>query len=115
MKIDFRLRSEKTDRWISLNVVADGKDKKLADKLRAATKDWEFKIADWRARQTFKAPKELFEAVKAPAPKTQPLKPTPGTTSPGVTPTPAPAAPTTPAPATGPDPASGPGAAKPKQ
>jgi Domain of unknown function (DUF4340) len=112
MKVDFRVRTEKTDRWISLDVVDDGKNKKLADKLRAATKGWEFKVADWRARQTFKEPKELFEPVKAPAPKTQPPKVTPGAT-PSAKPAPAPTAPGTPG--QGPDPASGPGGAAPKQ
>lgn len=109
MKIDFRLRSEKTDRWISLEVAADGKNKKAADKLRAAIKGWEFKIANWRARQTFKEPKELFEAVKAPAPKkAEPQKPAPAAPV-GAKPAPSPA------PANEPDPASGPGGAAPKQ
>lgn len=119
MKIDFRVRPEKTDRWISLAVVADGKDKKAADAVRAATKGWEFKIASWRARQTFKEPKELFEPVKAPEPKkVEPQSPTPAAPAaakpaPSAAPEGAKPAPA-PAPSGGPDPASGPGAAKPQ-
>jgi len=119
MEIDFRVRPEKTDRWISLAVVADGKEKKAADELRAATKGWEFKIANWRARQTFKEPKELFEPVKAPAPKKvvpqSPAPAAPASAKPAPSPAPEGAKPApTPAPAGGPDPASGPGAAKPQ-
>lgn len=90
MKLDIRLRRDDSDRWMTLAVIEDGKDKGAAKKIREATTGWAFKVADWRARQTFKEPKDLFEPVKKPEAKAPPK----------------PAAPAKP---TGPEPAAGPG------
>ena len=99
LKIEFRVdRSDDTDRWVAMKVIEAGKDKAAAKKISDRTDGWAFKVADWRVRQTFKAPTELFEAEKKPK-----LEPTPS----------APEAPKAQTPA-GPEPAAGPGgAAKP--
>ena len=85
----FRVGMKRDDkkRWMTVAVLANGKDEKTAKSLAAASKGWAFQIPDWRADQTFKKPDEVFEAVKAEAPKAsvppktvQPLGPriTPG-------------------------------------
>ncbi len=85
----FRVGMKRDDkkRWMTVAVLANGKDEKASKSLAAASKGWAFQIADWRADQTFKKPDEVYEAVKAEAPKAsvppktvQPLGPrvTPG-------------------------------------
>ncbi|MCB1511282.1 MAG: DUF4340 domain-containing protein [Hyphomicrobiaceae bacterium] len=91
-KIDIRLRADNTDRWLSIKVVDAGKDeaiKKLAPKIEG----WEFKVADWRSRQTFKTPSDVFEPIKKP--ENKPVPPKAGA----------------PQPPRGPEPAAGPSAA----
>jgi hypothetical protein len=95
MKIDMRLRADDTDRWISLKVVEDGESPEIAKAIREKTDGWEFKVADWRARQTFKSPDELFEEDEKAKPAETEEKPAD-------------------APGSAPDPASGP-ASEPKQ
>ena len=63
MKIDGK------NRWMTIAVLANGKDEAAAKKLAAATKGWAFKIADWRANQTFKKPEDVFEVVEVNAPE----------------------------------------------
>jgi len=72
MKLEIRVLRGKTDRWISFRVVEDGKAKAAAKKIRSKLEGWEFKVADWRLRQTFKEPKDLFAVLKKPAPKLSP-------------------------------------------
>lgn len=86
MKIDLRLRAEDADRWISLKVVADGKNAEAAKALRASTEGWEFKVADWRARQTFKSSDDLFEAEKKPVPAPKAVPPQAGAPDPATGP-----------------------------
>ena len=63
MKIDGK------NRWMTVSVLANGKDEAAAKKLAAATKGWAFKIADWRANQTFKTPEDVYEVVEVKAPE----------------------------------------------
>lgn len=62
------MKREKKKRWMTVAVLADGKDAE-AGKLVKAGKGWAFEIADWRADQTFKKADEVFEVVKVEAPK----------------------------------------------
>lgn len=62
------MKREKKKRWMTVAVVADGKDAE-AGKLAKAGKGWAFEIADWRADQTFKKADEIFDVVKVEAPK----------------------------------------------
>lgn len=75
MKLRFKvLKIGENDRWLSIDVLEDGKKKDLAKKLTADLSGWQFKIADWRSRQMFKTAAEMFE--DKPAPKVEP-KPAP--------------------------------------
>ncbi|HUS98267.1 MAG TPA: DUF4340 domain-containing protein [Hyphomicrobiaceae bacterium] len=79
MKLDIRLRKEKTDRWISIRVAAPGSNAEAAKAMQQKVDGWEFKVADWRVRQTFKEAAELFERIKPepqPATKAPPETPT---------------------------------------
>ena len=68
MKLQAELvRIGENDRWLSFKVVEDGKDAKVAKSFREKLNGWQFKIADWRARQVFKIAGEMFEAKPAPA------------------------------------------------
>lgn len=84
----YRVGMKRADkkRWMTVAVLANGKDEAAAKKLTDASKGWAFEIADWRAEQTFKKPEDIFEVVKVEAPKiSQPPK-TPGQVVPGATP-----------------------------
>ena len=71
MKLRFKvLKIGENDRWLSVDVLADGKKKDVAKKLKADLSGWQFKIADWRSRQMFKTTAEMFE--DKPQPKPQP-------------------------------------------
>ncbi len=62
MKLQAELvRIGEDDRWLSLKVLEDGKDAKAAKSFREKLDGWQFKIADWRARQVFKTSGEMFE------------------------------------------------------
>lgn len=61
------MKREDKKRWMTVAVLAEGKDAAGAKKLKADSKGWAFEIADWRADQTFKKPEDVFEAVKAAA------------------------------------------------
>ncbi len=63
------MKREDKKRWMTVNVLANGKDVAAAKKLAEATKGWAFEIADWRADQTFKKIDDVFEAAKVEAPK----------------------------------------------
>lgn len=63
------MKREKKKRWMTVAVLADGKDAAASKKLAADSKGWAFEIADWRADQTFKKSDEIFEVVKVEAPK----------------------------------------------
>lgn len=56
------LKIGEDERWVSVEVLEDGKSKDLAKDLRSRLGGWQFKIADWRARQVFKTAAEMFEA-----------------------------------------------------
>ncbi|MBU2533634.1 MAG: DUF4340 domain-containing protein [Alphaproteobacteria bacterium] len=64
------MKEEDRKRWITVDVLDNGKDADAAKKFADATKGWAFEIADWRAKQTFKPADELFETVKVEAPAT---------------------------------------------
>lgn len=69
MKLEAELvRIGEDDRWLSLKVVEDGKDAKAAKSFREKLDGWQFKIADWRARQVFKTAGEMFEDKPKEAP-----------------------------------------------
>jgi hypothetical protein len=68
-KYQVGMRQEDKKRWMTISVLANGKDEAVAKKLADATKGWSFQIPDWRANQTFKKDDEVFEVVKAEAPK----------------------------------------------
>ncbi|MGI9408656.1 MAG: DUF4340 domain-containing protein [Hyphomicrobiaceae bacterium] len=71
MKLKFAvLKVGENDRWLSVDVLEDGKKADEAKKLRKALSGWQFKIADWRSRQVFKTAIEMFanKVVKPPAP-----------------------------------------------
>lgn len=77
------MKAEDKKRWMTVAVLANGKDEAAAKKMAEATKGWAFNIADWRANQTFKKLEDVFdvaEVKKEPAPKTpaasQPSTPT---------------------------------------
>jgi hypothetical protein len=65
---------ENREPWLTVDVtIPDGvKDRAEAEKIAAATKGWSFRIADWRARQTFKSAGDVFEKVAAETPKPTP-------------------------------------------
>lgn len=73
-KLDLRLRNDGTDRWLSIKILDAGKDDDIK-KIKPQVEGWEFKVADWRSRQTFKAPGDVFEPVKKPETKPAPAKP----------------------------------------
>ena len=62
-KFRIGLKKQDKDRWVTVSVLESGKDKtkEAAEKIGKATKGWAFKVADWRANQTFKEPKDIFE------------------------------------------------------
>lgn len=59
------MKREDKKRWMTVAVLAEGKDNAGAKKLKADSKGWAFEIADWRADQTFKKSADVFEVVKA--------------------------------------------------
>jgi hypothetical protein len=70
-KYSIGMKREDSKRWMTVAVLANGKgeDEATAKAQADATKGWAFEIADWRANQTFKNDKELFEVVEAETPK----------------------------------------------
>ena len=69
MKLRFKvLKIGENDRWLSIDVLDDGKKKDVAEKLKADLAGWQFKIADWRSRQMFKTAAEMFEDKPQPKP-----------------------------------------------
>ena len=65
------VRIGENDRWLSFKVLEDGKDAKVAKSFRDKLDGWQFKIADWRARQVFKTAADMFEDKPKPAAVTQ--------------------------------------------
>ena len=59
------MKREDKKRWMTVMVLAEGKDSAGAKQLKADSKGWAFEIADWRADQTFKKAADVFEVVKA--------------------------------------------------
>jgi Domain of unknown function (DUF4340) len=70
-KYQVGLKREDKKRWVSVTVLENGKDAAKAKKISAATKGWAYEIADWRAGQTFKKDKEVFETVAVEKPKAE--------------------------------------------
>ena len=56
-----RIRREKDDAWLTLEVTGDGEAKKTADEIAARTKGWEYKIPTWKADGLFKKRADLLE------------------------------------------------------
>lgn len=70
MKLQFKvLKVGENDRWLSIDVLAEGKKKDVAKKLKEELEGWQFKIADWRSRQVFKTTAEMFEDKPEPKPE----------------------------------------------
>ncbi|MEO1607991.1 MAG: DUF4340 domain-containing protein [Pseudomonadota bacterium] len=63
IKLDITvLKIGEDERWLSINVSAEGKDAEAARKIKADVEGWEFRITSWRSGQIFKTAAEIFDA-----------------------------------------------------
>jgi len=58
------MKREDKKRWMTVSVLANGKDEAAAKAVAEATKGWAFEIPEWRAAQAFKKADDIFETVK---------------------------------------------------
>lgn len=65
--ITLQLRKDGVSHWLSLVATGDGEAKKMSDELAARTKDWEYKIADYKVTAILKKRADLLEPPPAPA------------------------------------------------
>jgi hypothetical protein len=70
-KYQVGMKRDGKKRWMSIAVLNSGKDDAIPKKISAATKGWAYQIADWRAAQTFKNDKEVFDTAEAAPPKAE--------------------------------------------
>jgi hypothetical protein len=61
LKVTFRLRNEKDERWLSLSAEGEGEAAARAEEINARVKGWEYRIPDWTADNLFRSRSEFIE------------------------------------------------------
>jgi hypothetical protein len=61
LKLAYRLVEEDGQGWVSVEVIADGKDPAAAEDIRKRTAGWEYRLSEYKAKQLKKRKADLIE------------------------------------------------------